>query len=212
LHELLNRDVDVNHQARPKGLPAILTKAMQIAYFVTERPSEMVQYMCNLKMCTALGIASHFGNLPAVKLLLRHRADVRLANASRRTPLMLAAIRGHIDIVRNLLAVTTSSSQVDCWGRTSLQWAHLHGHDEIVELLREHCPDDEQPFRFSRCSFRKQQGSRRASQIKTHRVEEDPLVIQPYSSLPQRLGQELKSAGDVAKCMKEDEDVFWLGA
>jgi ankyrin repeat protein len=72
-------------------------------------------------------------------LLARHaRPDLKTVNG--RTPLMLAAINGHTDVVKLLARYNAQLNQRDSMGKTALQLAQekLTGdtRDEIVHLLR----------------------------------------------------------------------------
>ena len=50
------------------------------------------------------------------------------------TPLMLAASRGHVTIVRRLLEARADTSR-DCRGRTALSVATNSGFDQVVQAL-----------------------------------------------------------------------------
>uniref|UniRef100_A0A7S0P2F3 Uncharacterized protein n=1 Tax=Calcidiscus leptoporus TaxID=127549 RepID=A0A7S0P2F3_9EUKA len=65
-------------------------------------------------------------------------ADVNATNDSKRTALCLAAMRGHITIVRVLLDARASLDTEDSSGKSALGWAVARGNNlEVVALLRE---------------------------------------------------------------------------
>ena len=85
---------------------------------------------------TALHGACYTGNLGALRILLSHGADFNsTANPKRMTPLALAALAGHIDIVKELLGAGALTALKDKRGRTAAAWATKHGHHEIARLI-----------------------------------------------------------------------------
>ena len=73
-------------------------------------------------------MASYFGVLQAVDLLIERGADVSsTANPQGMTPLHLAVIGGHEDVVTRLIAAGADVSLEDKRGRTALAYAEqLH--------------------------------------------------------------------------------------
>ena len=57
---------------------------------------------------------------------------------SGRTPLHLAAVKGHRDVVANLLAGGAPLNLKDDAGHTPLQLAARYGHQGLAELLADH--------------------------------------------------------------------------
>ena len=102
-----------------------------------------------LEGASPLHVACCKGNLGAVRLLLERGAKLDSTNSGtpslRMTPLMYAALRGHEQVVRELLDVAprhslTAASLVamqDKRGKRALDYANLRGHEKVVQLLRE---------------------------------------------------------------------------
>jgi ankyrin repeat protein len=70
-----------------------------------------------------------------VMLLLDAGADINASLANGRTPLRLAAIKGHVQIVDLLLQRGAAVHTRGANGLTPLHWASLKGFPEIVSLL-----------------------------------------------------------------------------
>ena len=71
-----------------------------------------------------------------VDVLLRWpKTQVESRNASDESPLMLAALRGHTDLVKKLI---DRGADVNKTGWTPLHYAATNGHLEIMNLLLEH--------------------------------------------------------------------------
>jgi ankyrin repeat protein len=85
---------------------------------------------------TLLMLASLEGRLEIVSELLRSRADSNLADAAGQNALTLAAIRGHDDVVRALLA---AGAQVPDNGRGNALIGALAGNNmKVIELIVPH--------------------------------------------------------------------------
>ena len=87
---------------------------------------------------TALIQASHFGHLPAVKLLLRHGGIADFANSKGTTALMRASQEGYVGIVVVLLAARCEVNRKNNEGMNSLMLASQRGHDRVVLVLVKH--------------------------------------------------------------------------
>ena len=74
--------------------------------------------------------------------LIEAGADINLANNDDYTPLFVASQKGHMEVVRELLAAGADHTLAwiidDQRKETPLEAAHLHGHHRIVQLLEEH--------------------------------------------------------------------------
>ena len=84
---------------------------------------------------TALTLASKYGNVEIVKVLLAAGADQHKADDDGWTPLMRAAYGGHMEVVQVLLAAGADKDKADNHGRTPLMFARSSGFDMIVSLL-----------------------------------------------------------------------------
>ena len=78
------------------------------------------------------------GDSREVKTLLAKRAFVNAKDEySGRTPLIMATVNGHIEIVRTLLDRGADVSVKDADGWTAVMFAQEYRHAEIEKLLRE---------------------------------------------------------------------------
>jgi uncharacterized protein len=85
-----------------------------------------------------LCIAARNGYARTAQALLAFKAHPNIPNAYGDTPLMLAALRGHLDTVRVLQA---AGADVNRRGWTPLIYAATGGHDDIVRFLLLHGAD-----------------------------------------------------------------------
>ena len=91
---------------------------------------------------TALHLAARFDHTECAKILLEEpdgqRADVEVAeNSFGWTPLFIACVDGHIEIVRILIAASAVLERLDTSGWTAKEHAALRGHMDIAEVLAE---------------------------------------------------------------------------
>ncbi len=81
---------------------------------------------------TLLMLAARNGNGGLVRFLLDHRARVRGRNRHGDSALMLAALKGHLEIVKLL---TGAGAEINHAGWTPLSYAAFEGHTEIARFL-----------------------------------------------------------------------------
>lgn len=88
----------------------------------------------------ALGVAAWMGQLDEVQRLVKHcQADINSTlNKRRETPLLKAAERGHLEVVKYLLDNKASIDLPDIHGDTALMAAISNGMFMVMECLLEH--------------------------------------------------------------------------
>jgi uncharacterized protein len=87
---------------------------------------------------TAIAYAAVREHLDAMRLLLRHRADVNLADSGGNSPLLHAAMRGRSNAVRLLLESGANVNAASTHGWTPLMAAAWEGHANVVGELLKH--------------------------------------------------------------------------
>ena len=99
---------------------------------------------------TPLITAARNGNLDAVKILLRYKADIEARGTVKVTndevvegctPLWAAALAGHLDVVELLIERNAEVDSTTLTGPTLLRTAAFNGHLDIVSCLVEHGAD-----------------------------------------------------------------------
>lgn len=92
-----------------------------------------------------LPIATVTGVAEAVRGRIARGDDVNATDREGRSPLILAASRGHLEICELLLAAGADPSAIDRDGNSAGALATRNGHPAIAALLREHlAPPDRQ--------------------------------------------------------------------
>ncbi len=86
--------------------------------------------------------AAWSGDVALVRLLIRAKGCVDLADSFGRTPLFYAAAEGHLSTVEALLAARANAFQVDKSGRTPALQAARKGHPAVVQALERSSPSD----------------------------------------------------------------------
>ncbi|CEO98576.1 unnamed protein product (mitochondrion) [Plasmodiophora brassicae] len=93
---------------------------------------------------TPLHVASFWGYNEIVQLLLHAKGvDVNARDCQEKTPLVLAAEKGHLDVVESLLEFRGFDVDVnakDHQQQTALDRAKEAGHGEVAALLERRCP------------------------------------------------------------------------
>lgn len=87
---------------------------------------------------SALNRAAEEGHAEAVRLLLRHGANVNDRDQSGQTPLLKASLNGHLPCVMALLEGGADPNVQTKSGFTGLMHASYKGYSEIVRLSLEH--------------------------------------------------------------------------
>jgi ankyrin repeat protein len=85
--------------------------------------------------CTALHLASVYGHLEIVKILITNKANINAADIKGYTPLHMACFKGHISIVRYLVSQGANLSAINDLKATPLHIACERGYSEVVEEL-----------------------------------------------------------------------------
>lgn len=137
LRAVLEAGYDPNRCSEPS---ATSTKAQcvasQAACYMRESPTTVNEVLANRPNGTALGSAAYLGLTAAVQLLLEYSANPRLVNCYGRTPLMLAAMRGHWRCAILLVGAAADALETeDTWGRTAERWAERRGHKRLAQWL-----------------------------------------------------------------------------
>ena len=87
---------------------------------------------------TVLMVASEWGHLDIVKIILKYRPKVNASDKFGETALMKAAESGELEVVKALLNYGANKYRVDSSHETALKKAIRKGHNDIAELLRGH--------------------------------------------------------------------------
>lgn len=98
---------------------------------------------------TALHVAARFGHDECADVIIKGtqslKADLEIVeNSYAWTPLHVAAVDGHLSVVKLLLAAGADVSRMDSSGWTAKEHAALRGHITIAKLLADHT--DEKDF------------------------------------------------------------------
>jgi ankyrin repeat protein len=92
--------------------------------------------------CGEIHAAAKRGDLATVKALItRNTALANSLDKDRDTPLHVASLKGHTDVVKMLLDRGAKANAKDRWGLTALHVAARGGYQDIAELLLSHGAD-----------------------------------------------------------------------
>jgi hypothetical protein len=97
------------------------------------------------RMTAVLRMAVLAGVMTSVKLHLRLGGVVDALDDKGRTPLILAASRGHVEICRFLLDAGADPTHADIKGNDALGVATANGHHAVAELLIAAMPSPPEP-------------------------------------------------------------------
>ena len=87
-------------------------------------------------MAAQLGDAARAGDLQALNAAILMGADVNARDHDQRTPLHLAAVEGHAEVVRALVKNGADVYQLDRWGGSALTDAEREGRLDVIPVLR----------------------------------------------------------------------------
>lgn len=119
------------------------TPLMEVTYNAWHKDSSILKLLhqwgasltaSNKEGCQALCYASQRGNLIALEFLLQHKAPVDIKNNEGATPLFLAVMSNHLQVVRQLLKFE-ANPQIPSRGVTPLELAKMKKYLEIYVLL-----------------------------------------------------------------------------
>ena len=83
-----------------------------------------------------LRLAAERGNVDIIRRVLSSfMVDMNFKTERNRSPLILAARKGHKDVVKLLLDRGAEPNMADQYGGTPLHFAALEGHKDVVQLL-----------------------------------------------------------------------------
>ena len=111
---------------------------------------------------TFLRLAVLAGIEPAVRLRIAKGDDVNATDGNGRSPLILAASKGHIGMCRILLEAGANAAVTDAKGIDALSIAVTTGRSELEALLRNHLPNAEASVREAALSTVATQGAEHA--------------------------------------------------
>lgn len=89
--------------------------------------------------------AASAGDLSSVRTLLEGGADINGSNQGGQTPLILAAVMGHTEVVAHLIEAGANPQLEDHLGLTAYEWSTRRGFSEISQLLAKVSPPIRQP-------------------------------------------------------------------
>ncbi len=85
---------------------------------------------------TALMYAARTDDPQLVKLLLKAKAELEIANRDGETALLVAARRGNVEAARQLLMAGADVKATDARGRTALAWAEADNRTYLSQIIR----------------------------------------------------------------------------
>ncbi|AZV26152.1 hypothetical protein CT157_09075 [Pseudomonas syringae] len=91
--------------------------------------------LTNSKGDTLLMLASYYGHVDAVQVLLKHNADPEQRNGNGQSPIAGAAFKGDLAVVKALVAGGAQIEGASFDGRTALMMAAMFNRVEIVDFL-----------------------------------------------------------------------------
>jgi len=115
---------------------AVFNYHSKVTRLLIERGADVNRRNAELKKYTALhvAIASKKPNVEVVKMLAE-RGDLDVKNKNGATPLHLAAMWGHAEVAKVLIAKGASMKIANNKGRQPLEVAARYGHDELAKYI-----------------------------------------------------------------------------
>mmetsp|Transcript_82724 Transcript_82724/g.208143 ORF Transcript_82724/g.208143 Transcript_82724/m.208143 type:complete len:1111 (-) Transcript_82724:461-3793(-) len=135
---LLQAGYDPNQQAQEANMSLphrLLVYYALYKYKTSQQVGWVYNGLAHTGGSTALHFAAKQGNLPALEVLLKGRADVSLVNSLGQTPLHYAVEHGQISAVEFLLRWRADPEAKDFREETAAEVARRHGHAELELLL-----------------------------------------------------------------------------
>ncbi|RZC83946.1 hypothetical protein C5167_046732 [Papaver somniferum] len=123
------------------SLEHVLFKAIQVGdietvKFLLERDPSLLDQTTVYDRLSALHIASTYGQIEVVEMILDQLVNPDIVNRHRQTPLMLAAMHGKISCVEKLLEAGANILMFDSVsGRTCLHYAAYYGHSDCLQAI-----------------------------------------------------------------------------
>jgi len=110
-------------------------QASEVSSLLRDHPEIDVNWGTEETQWTLLHIASRYGHVEVVRLLLAHPdINVNLMNIDGQTPFSRGCLHGHVSIVQVMLKDPRIDVTLDDnYGRTPLWYASRHGKHEVIE-------------------------------------------------------------------------------
>ncbi|KAJ8063553.1 hypothetical protein OCU04_007425 [Sclerotinia nivalis] len=107
-----------------------------------DSPSSNKRSAENDAWLSTLHIAAQNGHDRILHRLIQHNnMDCNEKDSEGRTPLMVAVIEGHENVVNSLLSCGANINEVDGERRSALHFAVLHRRERVLRVLLEYCSD-----------------------------------------------------------------------
>lgn len=128
----MNTDTGIRPRyALARALPAILTATLACFGCGESEQARQEQGLALIQFAER-------GDVSALDALLKRHTNVDWRDSCDWTPLMKAALHGHLEIARHLLAAGAAVDAADQGGYTSLLLAASNNHADIISLLLDH--------------------------------------------------------------------------
>lgn len=138
LHFLIDTGYDINAEldtSQWSWMDWAIAKQAQVLHTARSQHDNVAEWLAHTPL-SAVRQGAMFGNVSAVKLCIKAKADLARAGGLGRTPLHLAALKRHAEVVELLLEASAPVECKDVFGRTPYTMAASNGDTEISDLLR----------------------------------------------------------------------------